>query len=200
MGTGLTVGDVCTGVLDMLSQSREISDADIAAGNSAEARWFARRFEPAVRSLLRAHVWSFAKTTTEVTAASADDKYGYSYAYTIPSTYLRLLPVTHNGKPTGQRVPHKIENGVLYCDNAGPLYLTGAAYVSDPDDWDDMFVEVVQGKLAMMYAPKLTGKTNYYNVAEAAYQRALDSAVFIGAVEEWAPPPEESDVILARYT
>lgn len=198
MGTGLTAIDIYNQTLDALSQSRIVTAGELSGLTTPEARFFDRNFSPSVRSQLRANIWSFSKTTAQLTADATGPDFEYSYRFEIPATWLRLLPITENGEVGGQLIDFKKYGTFVHMDRQGPINVTGVQDMQDPDDWDDTFVEVMVAKLAMKYAVKLTGKTDYYSMSKDMYEEALNTAMTIDAIEDYPEPIEQHDILRVR--
>ena len=198
MATGLTILDICNQTLDALSQSRTMDQTEFDNETTPEARFFARNFAPTIRALLRANVWSFSKTTAQLTADATSPAFEYGYRYAMPSTWLRLLPITENGEVGGPLTDFKKYGSFIHTHVAGSINVTGVQDMQDPDDWDDCFVEVAVAKLAMKYAVKLTGKADYYRMAKDMYDEAMDTAMAIDAIEDYPEPIEQHDILRVR--
>lgn len=198
MTTGLTELEIWNGALDLLSQSRPVTTAEKTALSTPDARFFDRQFTKTVRELLTANVWTFAKDYDTVTADGTAPSFDWSYRFAIPSTWLRVLPITEAGSLTGALVPFEIVGSFIHCNKAGPLKLRGIQDMQDPDYWSDLFVPVVEAALARKYALKLTAKGDYYKIAENAFQTAFDIATSVGAIEEPFTPMDAHDIIRVR--
>lgn len=198
MGTGLTELDICNQTLDLLSQSRVMTQQEYTDESSSEARWFKRNFAPTIRAALRGNIWSFAKEQAVLTADATAPDHGYAQRYAIPATWLRVLPLTYNGAVGGQLIPFSKVGNFLHTDWNGDLNVTGIVDTQDPDDWDDIFVDYGAAKLAQKYALKLTGKTNYKGIADQAVAEAMDGAMVIDAIEDYPDPIEQHDIIRVR--
>lgn len=198
MATGLTTLDILQATLDVLSQTRAITQTELTNNSQPEARWFNRVYPRTVRALLRSSVWTFAKGTAEVTKDTTNPSFDWSYRYALPSDWVRLLPLTRGGLREGDLIPFELFGSWLHTDDAGPLKMRGVQDMQDPDDWDHLFVDVVIGRLAVLYAPKLTGKVNYSRMAKEYFDDAFALAEQMGAIEEWPEPVEEHDIIRVR--
>lgn len=198
MATGLTELDIWNGALDILSQSRPVTTAEKAALSTPDARWFDRNFSKTVRELLRANVWTFAKDLEELTADGTPPAFDFLYRYAVPADWVRVLPITQYGFVNGAPIPHEIAGSWIYTDDAGPLKVRGVQDMQDPDDWDHLFVPVVEAALARKYALKLTGKANYAKMADDAFQTSFDIAVTVGAIEEPYEVVEAHDIVRVR--
>ena len=198
MATGLTILDICNQTLDALSQSRTMTQVEFDNEETPEARFFARNFAPTIQALLRANVWSFSKATDQLTADGTAPDFEYAYRYAMPATWLRLLPITYQGDVGGQLIDFKKYGNFIHMDYAGPVNVTGVQDMQDPDLWDACFVEVAVAKLAMKYAVKLTGKTDYYRMSKDMYDEAMNTAMAIDAIEDYPDPIEQHEIVRVR--
>lgn len=108
---------------------------------------------------------------------------GLNVAYELPADCLRPLPLTHNGEPDGLPVSWRQEAGLIYSDQPGPLVIRYIANLTDPNDWDALFTEVLVAALAIKVAHPLTYKSGMIDIARSAYDRALDAAFNGNAVQ-----------------
>jgi len=200
LATGLVELDIWNLTLDGLSQSRVITSAEKAALSSSEARWFNRNYNPTVRALLRANVWTFAKDLAEVEADATAPAFDYAYRFALPNDWVRLLPITDNGQKVGDLIHYEIVGDWIHTDEPGPLKLRGIMDLVDPDTWDHLFVDVAVARLMQKFAVRLTGKVDYKKLADAEFDRAFDAAMIVGAIEEYQEPVEAHDIIRVRDT
>jgi len=128
--------------------------------------------------------WVFAILRASV--AGADTGSGdctLNFAYELPADCLRPLPLTHNGEPDGMPISWRQEAGVIYSDQPGPLTIRYVANLTDPNDWDALFTEVLVAALAIKVAHPLTHKSGMIDIARSAYDRALDAAFSAQAIQ-----------------
>ncbi|MER9975356.1 hypothetical protein [Mesorhizobium sp. M0085] len=106
-----------------------------------------------------------------------------NFAYELPADCLRPLPLTGNGEPDGVPLSWRQEAGLIYSDQAGPRIIRYVANLTDPNDWDALFTEVLVAALAIKIAHPLTHKASMIDVARSAYDRALDAAYSANAIQ-----------------
>jgi hypothetical protein len=106
-----------------------------------------------------------------------------NFAYELPADCLRPLPLTHNGEPDGVPISWRQEAGLIYSDRSGPLLIRYVANLTDPNDWDALFTEVLVAALAIKIAHPLTHKAGMIDIARSAYERALDAAFSANAIQ-----------------
>lgn len=85
--------------------------------------------------LLRSHDWNFATKRQKLARSSTAPAFGFDYAYTLPSDWLRTVSVHDNDAGTGTFVYKTEQVGdqrVIVCD-AEDVYLRYVAQVTDPN-------------------------------------------------------------------
>lgn len=191
--------EILNRVLDLLAQTRPITSEEYEAGSHTAATWFDRTFPDVVREELRARVWTFSKAMTTIDEDGDAPEFDYMHRYEKPVDCLRLLPLTYEGLRGGNLVPYELFGNFIHTDHQSPISIRYVEDKQDPADWDAGFVAVIIAALAMRYAPKLTGgKINYYQIAQDAYEKALETAFTTNLVEEYPDPIEAHDIIRVR--
>ena len=95
-----------------------------------------------------------------------------------------VLIVTHDQRVSQQvRRTVQIRDGRLYSDQESPRSIRYIANLTDPDDWNALFTEVVAAALALKIAHPLTHKAGMIEIAQRAYDRALERAMAVNAIE-----------------
>ena len=148
------------------------------------ARLLNVHFDQTVEAELTKYAWVFAILTQSV--AGSDTGSGdctLNWAYELPSDCLRPLPLTYDGEPTGIPISWRQEADIIYSDQSSPRIIRYIANLTDPNDWDALFTEVLIAALAIKIALPLTHKTGMLDLARAAYDRALDAAYTAQAIQ-----------------
>jgi hypothetical protein len=152
--------------------------------NNKAARLCNLHFETTREAELMAHSWVFAIFTVDVTGTSTGGDSGtFNWQYELPVDALRVLPPTYDNEAYGVPISWEIKNGRLYTDQETPRGLRYIGNLTDPDDWNALFTEVVAAALAAKVALALTHKTSMLQIAQNAYDRALARAMAVNAVE-----------------
>jgi hypothetical protein len=176
----LTPVDVANMALATLDEAPIDSlDQDIKA-----ARLLNLHFDITRQAELTKYAWVFAILRASV--AGSDIGSGdctLKYAYELPADCLRPLPLTDNGEPTGVPISWRQEADIVYSNIPGPLDIRYVANLTDPNDWDALFTDVLVSALAVKIAHPLTHKAGMIDVARAAYDRALDAAYAAQAIQ-----------------
>lgn len=175
--TPLDIANMALAVLD--EAPIDSLDQDVKA-----ARLINLHFDLTREAELAKYAWVFAILSATVTGAeSGSGDCTLVFAYELPADCLRPLPLTHNGEPDGVPVSWRQEAGLIYCDQPGPLVIRYVANLTDPNDWDALFTEVLVAALAIKVAHPLTHKSGMIDIARSAYDRALDAALAANAIQ-----------------
>lgn len=154
-------------------------DQDIKA-----ARLLNLHFDLTREAELTKYAWVFAILSASV--AGIDTGTGdntLNYAYELPVDCLRPLPLTYDGEPTGVPISWRQEADIIYSDQSSPRIIRYVANLTDPNDWDALFTDVLVAALAVKVAHPLTHKAGMIDIARAAYDRALDAAFNAQAIQ-----------------
>jgi hypothetical protein len=175
----LTVEDVANMALGILVEAPITSLDD----DTKAARLLSLHFETTRQSELMKNPWSFALFRVELDEEADEptsDEYGYAYA--LPEDALRVLPLTDNGEASGARIPFKQEGGLILTNYSGPRLVRYIANLTDPADWDPLFVEAFAARLAMKIAMPLTNKPSVLQGAQLVYNEAISEARRVNSI------------------
>lgn len=152
--------------------------------NTRAARLINVHYDVTREAELSKHAWVFAifKATVSGTDTGTGDG-TLNYAYAVPSDALRILPLTYDGEPNGIPISWRQEAGTIYTDQSSPRVIRYIANLVDPNDWDALFTDVFVAALAAKVAHAITNKANMIQIAQQAYDRALDAALMANAVQ-----------------
>jgi|SRR6185503_4441221 len=175
----LTPVDVANMALGILVEA-PISSLD---QDNKAARLLNLHYETTRQSELVKQSWAFAIFRVELDAeddAPTSDE--YRYGYTVPDDALRVLPLTDNGEASGLRLPFKQEGTLILTNYSGPRIIRYIGNLTDPSDWDPLFVEAFAARLAMKIAMPLTNKPSVLQGAQLVYNEAISEARRINAI------------------
>ena len=183
--------DICNLALQRLgARSIAALTEDTTAGRECN-----RVYEHARDSELRAHPWSFARIRAELAADSTDPLFGYAKQYQLPSDYVRLLParnVANNVTVLGGIDPNidwQIEGRKILTDDTAPLQIVYLKKVTDPNDFDALYQDLLVSRIAMDIAEKVTQSNTKKANAETRYAATKAEAKKANAFER---PPQEA--------
>ena len=175
--TPLDIANMALAVLD--EAPIDSLDQDVKA-----ARLLNLHFDLAREAELTKHAWMFAILSASVPGAdTGSGDCTLNFAFELPADCLRPLPLTHNGEPDGVAISWRQEAGLIYSDQPGPRLIRYVANLTDPNDWDALFTEVLVAALAIKIAHPLTHKSGMIDIARSAYDRALDAAFSANAIQ-----------------
>ncbi|MER8793967.1 hypothetical protein NKH75_07130 [Mesorhizobium sp. M0984] len=154
-------------------------DQDVKA-----ARLLNLHFDLTREAELTKYAWVFAILSASVDGTdTGTGDCTLNWAYELPADCLRPLPLTYNGEPDGVPISWRQEAGLIYSDQSSSLIIRYIANLTDPNDWDALFTEVLVGALAIKVAHPLTHKASMIDIARSAYDRALDAAFSAQAIQ-----------------
>lgn len=143
------------------------------------------------RAEIRKHPWNFAKTRAQLAASADEPAFDFGYAFPLPADCLRVLNKAD--------VDWKIEGQEILSNGAGPLEIVYLRDVTDPNIFDEAFIEAFACKLSMEVAEKLTSSSEKRDRAMREYQYALAEARRTNAIERMSEDRIEDDWEKARY-
>lgn len=161
--------------------------------NSKEARAVNRAYDFIRQAVLRSHPWNFALRRAALTASAAAPAFGYDLQYQLPTDCLRVLEVQG-----GEYQPYQVEGRLILTDQAAPLKIRYVADITDPNQFDALFIEAFASRLAVELCEDLTQSNAKRQLAQGEYQAALREARRIDGQEN--PPDDlpETDWLLSR--
>lgn len=156
--------NICNQALGRLGQEQilAITDAGVA-GRACQLFYEMTRDE-----VLRSHRWNFATSRVALTQYVDAPVFGWTYAYVLPSDFIRALEV--NDSEDGLGDPWAIESGKLLTDQ-GSVNLVYIRREVDVAKWDPIFCEAVSLKLAAKLATVLRGSSAQIPDLVSEYER-----------------------------
>lgn len=121
-------------------------------------------------------------------ASATAPAFEYANAFPLPADYLRIL--SNNGR-LGQPNQNdlQIEGGSILSNDSAPLPLTYIARVTDPEQFDQSFVDLLVARIARDLSEKITQSNSKIEIAAALYREARAEARKVNAFER---PPQEA--------
>jgi len=129
-------------------------------------------------SLLRAHPWNFAVARASLAQLTTTPVYGFNYEYQLPTDCLKVLKTD----PEGDDIDFKIEGRKLLTDEA-TINILYISRVTDPVQYDPIFMEVFSAKLAAELAVSLTDSITLADFLHQKYEKVLSEARGMDAQE-----------------
>lgn len=199
-----------TSETDLLNDALgQIGAGSISAINedSPNARWCRVYYDKLRQQCLRSHHWNFAEARAELAQDAIAPEFGWTYAYTLPSDYLKLKQF--NGTdwatyfdpsyPIRWEEAWKIE-GDKIMTNAGRVFIVYVKDVTNPALWDPLFYDYVALRLASKLAMAV-GKDSAKASAllEMAMGLSLPLAAAVDGQEGSIQPYRSDDLTWGRY-
>jgi len=184
-----SVVDICNRALDKLGYGSITSlDDGTKAANLCSRAWPLTRDQ-----VLRDHPWNFAVKRVITSPVTATPVWGFAYQHPLPADLLRLLDV----KDLSTR-DYQVE-GQFILTNDSALYVRYIQRITDPNQFDALFLEAVTVRLAFEMCETLTQSNQKKDSLWGEYDDALTRAKRVYAQEN--PPVifEEDDWISVRY-
>lgn len=194
MPTSESIETIMNGALDIVGE-RPLDDL---VTPRRETRWLLRNYSSYVQTALRQDVWNFSvelwSLNQDVTAPAFRWKYGYS----LPNGWLRVLPLTYDGYPSGRGIDHEVLSNKVYTDQGTTIKARLIMDRQNPGEWDPLFANLIKARLAHGLAHGLTHKASYVQLAKQAVDEAYEVASMVNAFEGTPVPTEQHDVIRVR--
>ena len=166
--------------IDLVSSALTRIGAD-AISSFDDASWEAevatQIYAPARDALLSAHPWTFATGQGQLTRLTATPLADYTYAYQLPSGFLRAISVgagTAGDNAVGRGTDYRIHEQRLHSD-AEAVVMT---YIFRPDEtaWPPFFDAALIARLMAEFAIPITESTTrseaLHRLAEARFRSA----------------------------
>lgn len=175
-----------------------VSTISALTDDSPQARIATRTFDQLRDDLLREHTWNWATKRVSLSASATSPEWEYTYAYVLPSDYIRLVSVNNPSK-----YPFQIEvtsdGPVIVTDLSSPLEIKYIAKITNVSYWDSKFCEVMSARFAMEWAEPLTGVSTLKEQMEAEYIKKLRDAKAVDGQEDSVSEIDVSPWISSRW-
>lgn len=143
---------------------------------------------------LRAHPWNFAIKRAQLAADVTAPAFGPAAAYTLPSDCLRVLPTDENWNTHDW----KIEGRKILTDDGAPLDVRYICRVTDPNQYDALFIEALACAIAQELCEQLTQSNTKAQMVRSDYTTAIRTARKLNAFENISAEPQTDEWITVR--
>lgn len=184
-----SVIDICNKALDKLGQSPIISLDD---GNKS-ANLCKRNWEMIRDQVLRDHPWNFAMKRATLAPNSVAPDWGFTYQFPKPADCLRVVEI--RDLSAGE---YQIESNQILADE-DVLYIRYIRKVSDPNEFDSLFVDSAATRMAAELCEALTQSSTKRESLFSEYDDSLTRAKRVDGQENPPAQFEEDDWINVRY-
>lgn len=178
--------------LQKLGTSNRISSL---TQDSANARTMNTAFEIVRNAELRRYLWSFAIGRASIAEDAAGPTWGDWNRYSLPNDFVRLI----RDDETGFDVDWKVEGRYILSRTTSPLEIKYVQQITDPTQFDALFVEVFASRLAMETVKEVTDSTTDLVTLTERYKDEVAEAKKVGAIEKGAQEFNEDTWTTARY-
>lgn len=184
-----SVVEICNLALQKLGAER-ITDIDEDSPNARECNACYERLRDRE---LRRHPWTFAKTRAQPAPSANSPLFDYTYAFPLPSDCLRVL------KPEGRvNLDWKIESKSILTNDGASIDLSYIRRVTDPNDFDDLFVDALASAMALQMCERITQSNSKKADARADYKTAVNDAKAVNAIEQIPADEPDDEWLVAR--
>lgn len=174
-----TAIDVCNSALQRVGASTIMSLSD----NSPEARACSVAYDSNRRDEIRRHRWNFAITRAVLAPDVTAPAFDYTYQFSLPSDCLRVL------RPSDYNLDWVIEGRKILTNDSNTLNLRYLADITDCNQWDPSFYNVIAAALAIDICERLTQSNVKKGVLMQEYKEATYMAKLADSIESG---PEEA--------
>lgn len=173
---------ICSNALLMVG-AQTINSLD--DGNLSDRQRLCANLYPLIRDyLLNAHPWNCCRTRVVLNPDLTLPVFDYSFAYTLPADYSRMLKV---GTEDDGVIDYRIENGKILCDQT-PLSLRYCFLNQNVATWTPLMVMACTMAMQAVLAYPITQSTSLEQLVMQVLQPYLKEA---RAVDSTDTPPEE---------
>lgn len=142
--------EICNRALQKLGAKRIVS----LTQDSVSARACNVAYEIIRDKLYRSHFWSFTIRRAVLAADSSAPTWGKANAFQVPSDFIKLAPPYQEDNTNYK--DWVIEGKKIYTNDDAPLYIRYVAQVTDPNDMDALFRELLACDIALELCQELT--------------------------------------------
>ena len=137
---------------------QRITDYNDTTESSKYAIYCRLFYTQTAKSLMRSHLWRFARDRVELSQDTETPDFQYSYQYSLPADFLRhILIYDGSDLPEGKTyVSYEIEGKKLLIDES-EVFMKYIKWVESPAEWDPLFIEVLVLQLANKLVIPISG-------------------------------------------
>ncbi len=182
--------DICNLALQRLGVGEPISSL---TDGSVEASECNRVYDHARDSELRAYRWNFARARVSLAADTTAPIFGFLYQYTLPADWLRNMT-----NPAISNLDWQIEGRKILTNDGAPLEVIYLKRVEDPNDFDELFIDLLVSRIAMDIAERITQSNIKIDQAKTRYQDAKATARRTNSFENVSNTPPDDVWVTTR--
>jgi len=166
--------DICNSALNMIGASNIVSLTE----DSRAARVCNQRYEFVRDAVSRAHPWNCLVRRASIAADADSPAFEFEYQFTLPNNpyCLRII------RPQDIDTIYRIE-GRKVLANTTPFKFIYIARVTDPNEYDQLFIETIAARLAADISYALVNSATLTASLFDIYNQKLSEARFVDATE-----------------
>ena len=189
-----SVVNMCNSALNLIGAST----ISALTEDTKNARLCNQRYEPVRNRVFRGHNWNCLIKRVELAQNSTAPVVEYTYAYALPSDFLRVLKI-HNGTTDSiaSDLDYKVE-GKNIITNQTTVYLVYVSLDEDPNNYDAYLREAISHQLAADLAYPITNNATLAKNYLINADERLREARFIDATENSLDTIEANEFTDAR--
>lgn len=137
------------------------------------------RGDGAVKYFLEAGLWNFAMRAVQIDAStSVTPAFGFSYAFDIPTDFVRLAAISAGEYFTNPLTRYEFEGAYIYAD-VDPIYMRfvsdGADWGNDLAKWPETFTLWAGTWLGLQIAPRLINEVKLEALEKRTRRLLMDA-------------------------
>jgi len=152
----MTETDICNMALGRIGANRLTSTTTIDADTTVQGIQCRLYYDPTRDALLRSFDWSFAKTRKSLELHPDAPDFEWDHQYKLPDDYLRMRS-NYTIDDTNDVDDRYVIEGDRLLTNEDEAEIRYIRKVTDPDEFDPLFVEVFVLQLSLKLLPTLAG-------------------------------------------
>lgn len=185
---------ICNLALQKLGAKRITSLTE----DSPNARTLNACYEAIRDAELRKHRWNFAIGRVSLAADSPAPSQGqFADSFSLPADFIRLLEP--DPEENYNTLDWTIEGRSILTNFGAPLEIRYIQRVTDPTQFDALFVIALACAIAMHACEDVTQSTTKYEKVASEYTAAIRDAKRVNAIEQVSAEPPTDSWITARF-
>ena len=185
-------------IINLALSNINAENIDSLSENTNESLAAKLFYDPVRRSVLQKYNWAFATKTARL-ALIEETPINYSYAYQLPSDYIKIInitPLSEAYSEEGNVYPYIIQGRTLLCD-LEEVYISYIYDIKDTNQFDDLFIDAFSHLLASRMAMRITGDRDL-QVTELQLYDSLISASGAASLNSSREPKDLNPYVTAR--
>ncbi len=184
--------EICNRALQKLGAKRITS----LTQDSVNARACNVAYEVVRDGLLRSHFWNFAIKRAELAADSSAPDWGRTNSFPLPTDFMKLAPLYPEDNVND--LDWVIEGRNILTDDSDPIQIRYIYRVTDPNEMDPLFRELLATVLAFEVCEEITQSNSKKESLRKDRGEIIAEARKANAFESVSAEPPQDSFITAR--